>query len=711
MFWRSCGPFSVIQNFFHTDNGNEFTAREIISFVKSLNPNILSVTGRKRRPSDQGCIERVNAVIEQKMNSLLDQLRMSGVKNPNWVRVLPQVKYMKHSEILPCLLSIVFLTHCSSHDIYYQVTLAINCMGGKDKNNISPYESVFGMPYHDSITSTLEEASHCVTVEERQALLPDTSFKKLAELTCDLRDEESEYDEEEEKKNASPWDPETDDEYNLSIPSNTNTDKNQDEVIVEAPLKDIVAGSLKGRKQDNNKRDFTYLRKFGVQDAFSSGKATVIVRNDEKQYGFIYPRLECDCCLSGEQLLSIGNDDYLKSCGEGSTKWYESDFIGTFGTLVAHCRHKTDTPADVQLVHIPHPNAKVTKKDMKTVKSGIKKLVACMYAGSHFAVMELDVGSEDVFIFDGLSYPLDYWIPHVKNMLARCSLLDGEPEEVTIDVQKENVEVRVTSGNISWSVKSATFIKQNNSYECGPIACAKLMDSFGLWDAEYDCEEDGLRGYVIESFKKLLKFLVGEIFVSPPVIELDDDNNDDDVVTQCCVCMENISSNQCTEMECCGKSIHAVCVSNWLENHPSCPLCRETVQRISFQGRVVPFCPQLLDVDGSDGKNVSSNDGKNINMEIEGEADLTKGMLQDDADEKNKNIEMEDKADLTDGKANLTDGKEQPETPEMEERSEIRLDNIKKASAIKRARQDNQAEKMKKGGQNMPKILVLQLEL
>ena len=77
---------------FHTDNGNEFTAREIISFVKDINPNILTVTGRKRRPSDQGSIERCNAVIERKMNSLLDQLRIEGVKNANWVRVLPQVR-------------------------------------------------------------------------------------------------------------------------------------------------------------------------------------------------------------------------------------------------------------------------------------------------------------------------------------------------------------------------------------------------------------------------------------------------------------------------------------------------------------------------------------------------------------------------------------------------------------------------------------------
>jgi len=42
---------------FHTDNGNEFTANEIIQFLKSINPGILSVTGRPRKPNDQGSVE------------------------------------------------------------------------------------------------------------------------------------------------------------------------------------------------------------------------------------------------------------------------------------------------------------------------------------------------------------------------------------------------------------------------------------------------------------------------------------------------------------------------------------------------------------------------------------------------------------------------------------------------------------------------------
>jgi hypothetical protein len=44
---------------FHTDNGKEFTAKVVLEFFRDLNPNILTVTGRPRRPSDQGSVENI----------------------------------------------------------------------------------------------------------------------------------------------------------------------------------------------------------------------------------------------------------------------------------------------------------------------------------------------------------------------------------------------------------------------------------------------------------------------------------------------------------------------------------------------------------------------------------------------------------------------------------------------------------------------------
>ena len=38
---------------FHTDNGNEFTAKVVLKVLREMNPHIYTVTGRPRCPSDQ----------------------------------------------------------------------------------------------------------------------------------------------------------------------------------------------------------------------------------------------------------------------------------------------------------------------------------------------------------------------------------------------------------------------------------------------------------------------------------------------------------------------------------------------------------------------------------------------------------------------------------------------------------------------------------
>ena len=56
---------------FHTDNGNEFTAKIIIDMLKLINPSILTVTGRPRTPRDQGSIEQTNKTIKRMLSDLL----------------------------------------------------------------------------------------------------------------------------------------------------------------------------------------------------------------------------------------------------------------------------------------------------------------------------------------------------------------------------------------------------------------------------------------------------------------------------------------------------------------------------------------------------------------------------------------------------------------------------------------------------------------
>lgn len=151
----------------HIDNENESTATEILQILKSINPNILSVTGCARRPSDQGSVENIKRAIE-------DEICIADGKL-NWVAVLPRV------------------------------VIGINSGEGKVSRNTSAYKSLFGMPYHDSFDGTMKELRACKTIEQRLKMFPDPQLRKSAEELCILRDDN-------ERLGRWEWDPSSDDE-------------------------------------------------------------------------------------------------------------------------------------------------------------------------------------------------------------------------------------------------------------------------------------------------------------------------------------------------------------------------------------------------------------------------------------------------------------------------------------------------------------------
>ena len=60
---------------FHTDNGGEFTADEVLPSLKEMNPKILSVTGRNRTPRDQGSVENINHPVKVDISNLEEEER------------------------------------------------------------------------------------------------------------------------------------------------------------------------------------------------------------------------------------------------------------------------------------------------------------------------------------------------------------------------------------------------------------------------------------------------------------------------------------------------------------------------------------------------------------------------------------------------------------------------------------------------------------
>ncbi len=81
-----CGYPSIL----YTDNGTEFTSKEIVPAVKELNEQILMVTGRPRKPSNQGSVESRNKLLKQLIKSE-ENIQIASREIPNWTKTLGKV--------------------------------------------------------------------------------------------------------------------------------------------------------------------------------------------------------------------------------------------------------------------------------------------------------------------------------------------------------------------------------------------------------------------------------------------------------------------------------------------------------------------------------------------------------------------------------------------------------------------------------------------
>ena len=598
--WELLRIFALIgyPKIFHTDNGNEFTANEIIEFLKSINPGILSVTGRPRRPSDQGSVENLNKFGKRLITASEDEERIKNPgSKPNWVALLPKI------------------------------AISLNSMPGKDVNNTAPYSAVFGMDYHDGLEDTVDEVRKCKTVEELLKKYPNEGLEKTAREYCELREgdddeddnspppndywEDTSDDEEDEKGESMDFDKKPGakpaDHIPKQKPATTPTPKkpiDRDNPSKSKTVKDILL------KTDGDKLVYTKL--CGIKAALAHKDAKIMTRQG-KQYKFIYPTLQCNCCFSGENLLSIPDEKYLLSCSN-TIMWWHSDFIATFAALAAHQDHFTvGKTTRVQLMHIPYPNAIVRESEKSDLAPSIEIIASIVHDVDHYAVLEVNLSDKVVTVVDGLGVSTERWLNHVICCFIRCKLLDDDEDtfevrRITESARSKNDTWELTWGDNMWIVKPGEFLSQRNGWDCGPIACAKICDLYDLWPK--DGKFGKLRPFIISKYKAFLEGDTTNINVYVPTIELLDDSLDgteekdvdetksevgtNEENTKCVVCFDALRTSETTIMDCCGASIHALCVSKWLSNSPLCVFCRREVRQITFQGAVIPFGDEIV---------------------------------------------------------------------------------------------------------------------
>jgi hypothetical protein len=141
---------------FHTDNGSEFTAEQVVGMLKRWNQTILTVTARPRKSSDQGLVEIINRLVKRVMNSVLASEIQKGKVRPNWTKYLGEVNSI------------------------------LNRQCGQAKNDVSAYETVFGIDFDPIMPDTKDSIRRCTTIQERMDVVASSRFRAVVKSMYDL---------------------------------------------------------------------------------------------------------------------------------------------------------------------------------------------------------------------------------------------------------------------------------------------------------------------------------------------------------------------------------------------------------------------------------------------------------------------------------------------------------------------------------------------
>jgi hypothetical protein len=209
-----------------------------------------------------------------------------------------------------------------------------------------------------------------------------------------------------------------------------------------------------------------------------------------------------------------------------TTNWYNGVFISLFAQLAAHYTHITyeehnSTQSQrvnlLLLIHVTYPKETLVPGQYKAIPPGVTSVIAVLHEEDHYTVLEIDILNEKVYVYDGLYRDLDRWLDYVFSAMKCCMICGLEaahqchPDEPTymtvggLRQPKMSIEgYKLTLGSNEWRFKKGLFVKQADPFNCGPIACTKIMGMFQLileYEVKIAYAVNGIRTLVTEHWK------------------------------------------------------------------------------------------------------------------------------------------------------------------------------------------------------------------
>ncbi len=356
---------------------------------------------------------------------------------------------------------------------------------------------------------------------------------------------------------------------------------------------------------------------------------------DNRRYNFLWPTLSCeDCCHPhGCFQLQVGDDGYTDRISN-TTDWYDGTFISSFAQLAAHYAHSTvaqpelgPTYPDVlpQLIHVTYPRGEVRVDQCCALRTDTTTVVAVLHDSDHDGVLEIDIKKRLIHIYDGLNRNLDRWFVFIFYALKRCMLcpLSASPKPVpdkavtvkrhgqssrsAMKSQKSIEGYQIEIGSSPWRYERGSFIRQVDAFNCGPVACVKILEMFALAthvDLESGYQMGRLRLVVKQYMERFVSRLNSDLIIQ--VRELRQACATESMATSsqaatvisaaatasekaeidpnylCSLCYCDAPHMDVLRLTCCQNTVHRQCFIAQLMNFiTQCPYCRAVVDDIA----------------------------------------------------------------------------------------------------------------------------------
>jgi len=637
------------------------------------NPYCYIVTGRPRTPRDQGSVESANKLVSQIRKNISCERRRAGLED-NWTKFLGQIMACCNSNAGRARQSIS--NYESVFGLRYHTGLRCSldemrqCRNISERLRISPDDRLQKLVAEMDIIDGIND-------EMLAQNIADGDEDEDPEIVDDITDEDlmlynAQFDDggattvkqtphHEELVSETNFDQQLDeDDDDLSAVSGYEIVQEEDANLVVgddmyrpemklspadiAPPPDTTKISKPVSKQQNTETcslsgdsesdtERTTFKSspifYTVQTAFLCGVATKhrpLSGNRRQVFNFVYPKLTCECCHTGHQMLEVGDDDYNDSI-QNSTRWWDQEFVTSFTSMAAHYAHtwegRDSTIILPKLIHIITAKSQVDMSVCRPMDDKVEKIVGIIHKSSHYAVMEVDIKRRIARIYDGLGIaPLLTWLDHIINALQMCQLVSLNAVRDTLaDKAQRSQHPRtrneapkvngytLTLDQTEWRLERGAFVSQTDGYNCGPIACLKILELYSLTseqDVKVSYSINSIRKLAIEKWRRFLDYCNSDLIVrkrfdvqieeprpmpgitlSASAISAPDYQQpaaaaagSSHVATaelDVCICCVDDLSMELVQMKCCRKTIHKICLVAWLAVSNRCVHCRGEV--------------------------------------------------------------------------------------------------------------------------------------